>query len=169
MLSEHIDKAVASLNDRIRNTESGSETDVDGAKVPYPQLAVLLATEADYAKRQRISDAALPVLAKIEPDGVEKEKKSQALARSLGFDSYNALSEELRSFSLNTLARDCETILATTEPAYVTLLKKVTPGFIGVPVDKHAGAHAVGPHTESALFGCDAADQRLDGGLGSHR
>ena len=136
LLSEHIDKAVASLNDRIRNTESGSETDVDGAKVPYPQLAVLLATEADYAKRQRISDAALPVLAKIEPDGVEKEKKSQALARSLGFDSYNALSEELRSFSLNTLARDCETILATTEPAYVTLLKKVTPGFIGVPVDK---------------------------------
>lgn len=133
LLAEYIDKAVAPLNDRIRNAESGEEADLDGAKVPYPQLAVLLATEPDRARRRRISDAALPVLSKIEPDQLEKERKSQALARSLGFSCYNALSEELRSFSLDALARDCEDILAQTEPAYTEILGEVTREFMGVP------------------------------------
>ena len=136
LLSEHIDKDVAPLSDAIRNTESGAETDVDGARVPYPQLAVLLATEADPAKRQRISDAALPVLARIEPAQIEKERKSRALARSLGFESYNALSEELRGFSLDALARQCEEILAQTEPSYLRLLGEVTEEFMGVPAGK---------------------------------
>lgn len=136
LLSEYIGKAVAPLDDRIRNTESGAETDVDGAKVPYPQLAVLLATEPDYAKRQRISDAALPVLKTIETDQVDKEKKSRALACALGFESYSALSEELRSFSLDALARDCEAILEKTEPAYTAFLGEVTRDFMGLPPEK---------------------------------
>ncbi len=133
LLSECVDRAVARLNDRIRNAESGGEAALDGAKVPYPQLALLLAVEPDRARRQRISDAALAVLALIEPYQLEKERKAGGLARSLGFASYNALSEELRSFSLDALARDCERILDETEPAYTALLGEVTRAFMGVP------------------------------------
>ena len=136
LLAEHVDKAVAPLSDAIRNTESGAEIELDGAKVPFPQLPVLLAVEADRAKRQRISDAALPVLETIEPIQLEKGEQSRRLARRLGFDSYNALSEELRGFSLAALSLQCEQILSATETAYAALLSAVTREFMGVPPER---------------------------------
>ena len=109
---------------------------LDGKKVPYRQLPPLLAAEKDRAGRQRISDAALPVLREIEPAYLEKEETSRRLAAELGYSSYNALSERLRGFSLDELASQCEEILETTDAPYRALLGEVTREYMGVPPER---------------------------------
>lgn len=136
LLSEYIGKEVAPLDDTISNTEANSSVDLDGEELPYRQLYPLLATEKDYDRRQRISDAQLPVLKKLEPTYLDKERKSRELARTLGYPSYNALSEELRSFSLDRLSSQCETILSQTEPGYKELLEEITVEFMDIPLGK---------------------------------
>lgn len=136
LLAESIGKAVAPLDDRIANGEAAAEISFDGRTAPYRQSFLLLAREEDYDLRKRISDAQLPVLRRFNPVRAEKEERARALARGLGFASYNALGEELRSFDLERLARDCERLLASTEAAYAALLREVVPEFMGLPVGR---------------------------------
>lgn len=136
LLSEHVGKEVARLNDTIRNTEAAATVLLDGKNIPYRQIQPLLAEEDSYDRRQMISDAPLPLLKEIEPVYLRKESMSRELARGLGYDSYNGLSERLRGFSIATLASQCEKILDETNPLYTKLLAGVTQEFMGLPVDK---------------------------------
>jgi hypothetical protein len=135
-MGEHIGMAVAPLDDAIRNGEASSSVTIDGEERAYREIPLLLAKEDDYDRRKRLSDAQLPVLEKLRPMYLRKEEKSRELAKALGYDSYNALSEDLRTFSLDELARQCELILRNTNAEYRDSLNRMTVEFMDIPLNR---------------------------------
>jgi hypothetical protein len=118
LLVELIGAETAHLEDRIANLQASASISVNGTTVPYRQLSVLLASEADYDLRRKISDAALPVLKELNPLLEEKELTSQRRVEELGFGGYAELSERLRRVDLTELASRARALLDSTETLY---------------------------------------------------
>jgi len=136
LLNEYLEKETAALHDEIDNLEARAMIRINGFVVPFRQAPVLQANEENPEKRQLISDACLPVIAALNPLLDRREQLVQRLAKELGFDSYVALSEELRLVDLSRLDLLSWQILSETEACYRPLLTEMTERIVGIPLER---------------------------------
>lgn len=136
LTSELIALESAALADRAANFEAAATVDLGGERIPYRELAGRLANDPDAISRARVFAAADPVLDSLTVLLGEAMRKRWALAAGLDFDSYEALAEELRGFSLEETARMASSLLEQTDGLYDTLLTEAlrrVPGLAGLP------------------------------------
>ena len=122
LYAEYIRRTVARHDEKIANTTANAEVEVGGESVPFRQLSRLLAHEEDYDRRQLIAEAAVPVLERLEPVFMQREKDVQAVALEFGYDGYVEFGERVRLADLNDLAQLVDEFVEETDDLYEGLL-----------------------------------------------
>ena len=120
----------------LAEREATLEIEVDGRHEPYRQASIWQANEQDAELRARIEEARLAVLdAELNPLHVEVTNRSHALARELGWQSYRAMSEELKAVDLAALERQTGRFLDATADTYAAKLEPQLRAQIGLGLD----------------------------------
>lgn len=136
LLGEMVSMRVAELDDKIQSYLAKAEFSYADKSYTYYDYHGLIQNEADYGKRQEISDAVVPIIDKANGLLRTKEERVQRLARELGFADYNALSEQLRHVNLSEFAVVCRQFLDRTDREFASLLRWASPFQLGYPVEK---------------------------------
>lgn len=126
LLAEHIGRAVAELEDRIMNLQAAASLELDGTSFPFRQLNHRIANEPAADRRRRLSDAAAPIMERLSPLLLEKEKISRDRAEALGW-TYLGLSAEIRQADLTALAGQARSLLDRTGGLYHQSLERALP------------------------------------------
>lgn len=136
LIAEFIRGEVAPHDDKIKNTTAQAEIRIDGDTIPFRKAVGMLAQESDYERRQRIWDAAVPVLNAIEPVLLEREEDIQAIALQCGYDGYVELGEEVRIADFNQVAALVDRFIDDTDELYEGLVSELAPTILDIsPVD----------------------------------
>jgi hypothetical protein len=100
---------------RVAQIEADLETLVDGERVPYRMLRVVLANEPDRDARRRIDEERVRLLDEnLNPVHLEASAIDRAAVRELGAPNYYELYKRF-GFRLDELADACRTVLDETE------------------------------------------------------
>jgi len=136
VLSEIVNMRVASLSDEVENYLSDAQFEFGGQTHAYYDFAEMLQNEADYARRQELSNAVVPILRKANDLLSKREERMQRLAKEMGFEDYNALSGQLRHCDLPALANVCRQFLRDTDKMFAALIRWATPYQLNFPAEK---------------------------------
>ena len=99
--------------------EATLEVSVDGSTVPYRQVPVEQANEADASRREALEVASRSLLdERLNPIHREALERSHSLCRDLGWRSYAAAYAELRGLDFGRLSEQTAKLLAETEAPY---------------------------------------------------
>jgi hypothetical protein len=99
--------------------EATLEVSVDGSAVPYRQVPVEQANEADGSRREALELASRSLLAeRLNPIHREALERSHSLCRELGWSSYADAYAELRGLDFGRLEALTTGVLAETEATY---------------------------------------------------
>jgi hypothetical protein len=99
--------------------EATLEVSVDGSVVPYRQVPVEQANEADADRREALEVATRGLLAeRLNPIHREALERSHSLCRELGWPSYAAAYADLRGVDFGELQEQTTAVLAATEGRY---------------------------------------------------
>ncbi len=136
VLSEMVNMRVAKLSDEVDNYLSDAQFEYGDQTYSYYEFSRLLQNEADYNKRQELSDAVNPILRKANGMLQTREERMQRLAQELGFADYNALSGQLRHADLPAFAAVCRQFLADTDKLFQNLVRWAAPFQLNFPAEK---------------------------------
>jgi hypothetical protein len=125
LVTEYIAKQVASLSDRISNTEAAAVVRVGGKEIPYRRLNVLIANEPSQQRRAALYRAADPVLDSLNTINEEILQTTHRIARELGYQGYNVMEDELKHYSLEEESRLAGEVLVSTDSVYRALLAEM--------------------------------------------
>lgn len=134
LLAEQVARRTCDVSDALANLDATAEVECDGNVFPYRRLPLEVVREADPARRRRLHAAAAPVLERLNPLLVERQRQGLAAARALGFADLVDLAGRVRQCDLRALGRLAEQALEATESAYQALLAEVGPRESGVPL-----------------------------------
>jgi hypothetical protein len=124
---ELLGKETAPLSDRVNTLETEATVLFDGRRIPYRQTALFMANEADQQRRAALYAAIDPVLDTLNTSLAPVTEAYHRLARDLGYNSYNAMIEELTGLSLNRMKSLAEHVLDATDSVYAGLLQELVP------------------------------------------
>jgi hypothetical protein len=124
---ELMGKETAPLSDRVNTLETEATVSFDGRQIPYRQTAPMMANEADQRRRAALSAAIDPVLDTLNRSLVRVTEVYHRLATDLGYNSYNAMIEELTGLSLIRMKSVAEQALDATDSVYAALLQEIVP------------------------------------------
>jgi hypothetical protein len=106
-------------SERAGELEATLEVEAAGRRVPYRQVPVEQANEADAGARAELEEARDALLdEQLNPLHVAALERAHQLCRELGWAGYADAYSELRALDLEALARDCSGFLASTEDLY---------------------------------------------------
>jgi hypothetical protein len=129
-------EATKSEETALAEREASLEIEVDGRREPYRQASISQANEPDPARRARIEEARLEVLdAELNPLHLEVTRRSHELARDLGWPSYRAMYEELKSLDLASLEQQTGRFLDVTAATYREKLEPQLREQLGIGLD----------------------------------
>jgi hypothetical protein len=99
--------------------EATLEVSVDGSTVPYRQVPVEQANEADASRREALEVTSRSLLdERLNPIHREALERSHSLCRDLGWPSYAAAYAELRGLDFGRLSKETGRVLGETEGVY---------------------------------------------------
>jgi hypothetical protein len=137
----HMGLASAELEETLAQREAGLRISLDGEAIPFRASAVVQANEPDRARRAALEAARLEAIEQaLNPLHREALERSQALAVELGWPSYRALCEELKSFELDALAHSTAAFTAATEASFDAIVGPVVERTVGVELTELARA-----------------------------
>jgi hypothetical protein len=113
----------APLEDELVSFEAGATVEVDGESIPYHNVPVLIATEHDFEKRDRLWEASLAVVKESNPKRLDILRIRLAmLAEEFGYARYTAYNAEKKRIDYNLLRTRMDDLLSKTEETYATLM-----------------------------------------------
>jgi len=139
LAGESVGLAIAKFDDEFSDVEAAATVQLPSSKepVPYRNLSLLIAAEADPKKRADLFAASTRVLEeKLNPILARKEAAAQAAARAAGFADYVALSEDLRQVDLHQLLAEGVGYLRATDALYAKTLDRVAREELDTPREK---------------------------------
>ncbi len=139
LAGESVGLATAKFDDEFSDVEASTNVVVPFIKdaVPYRNLLLLIAAEADPAKRAQLYAASTKVLGeKLNPILARKEAAAQEAAHAAGFTDYVALSEDLRQVDLHTLLTEGVGYLKATDALFEKTLDRVAREELNTPREK---------------------------------
>ena len=123
LLGGYLGRQTAEKEDEIVSFEIGATVKVDGERLPYYDVPVLIAGEPDFEKRDRLQDAALVVVEQTNPHRLAVVRDRLAtLADKFGYDNYTAYNSEKKRLDYNLLRSRLEAFLLRTESTYSALM-----------------------------------------------
>jgi hypothetical protein len=119
---EILSRSTAPATDRAQTYASAALVRTGSDSLPYPELETRLASEGDQGKREALYVGADGIV-----DSVGSLMKGvfaayPSVATNLGYGSYTAMIEELRSISLPLTCAMAESLLSRTDSLYAALL-----------------------------------------------
>src|SRR5918998_6422576 len=119
LLEGYIGQQTAPLGDELVSFEAGATVEVDGESIPYHNVPVLIASEHDFERRNRLREASLVVVEETNPRRLEILRTGlSALAVEFGHDSYADYNAEKKRIDYGLLRSSMEGFLAETEETY---------------------------------------------------
>src|SRR5918998_1391647 len=119
LLEGYIGSKTAPLEDALVSFEAGATVEVNGKSIPYHNVPVLIASEHDFERRNRLREASLVVVEETNPRRLEILRTGlSALAVEFGHDSYADYNAEKKRIDYGLLRSSMEGFLAETEETY---------------------------------------------------
>ena len=123
LLEGYIGQETAPLEDALVSFEAGATVEVNGGSIPYHNVPVLLASEHDFEKRNRLREASLGVVEETTPRRLEILRTVlSALADEFGHASYAGYNAEKKRIDYGLLRSRMEGFLTETEETYAALM-----------------------------------------------
>src|SRR5918997_4341533 len=123
LLEGYMGQKTAPLEDALVSFEAGATVEVDGESIPYHNVPVLIASEHDFERRNRLREAALSVVEESNPKHLEILRTRLAvLADEFGYGSYTAYNAEKKRIDYTLLRSRMGNFLSETEETYTALL-----------------------------------------------
>ena len=115
----YLDRQVVKLDDQITTAKAQAELTVDGEEFAYHDLRAKLRQEEDYARRERLDDAGLEVVRKLNPLRLEAlNKVDDHLKKDLGYGDYESFYRQKKTVDYDQLAKILTQSLARTTTLY---------------------------------------------------
>jgi hypothetical protein len=118
LTSDHLERAVSSLSDRIATEEAKAEVRADGETLPFRLAAVALANEDDRGRRAALFEARNAVIRRINEVARDRMERLHALARQLGYADYAQLFAQTKGLELPSLLTMTDDLLRRTQKLY---------------------------------------------------
>src|SRR5215213_9673310 len=142
LLEGYIGQRIAPLEDALVSFEAGASVEVDGESIPYHNVPVLIASEHDFERRNRLREASLGVVEETNPRRLEILRTSlAALADEFGHDSYTAYNAEKKRIDYGLLRSRMEELISETEETYAALMGRWTEETTGRMLGEIGGHH----------------------------
>jgi hypothetical protein len=123
LLEGYIEQKTAPLVDALVSFEASATVEVNGESVPYHNVPVLIASEHDFARRNRLREASLGVVEETNPKRSEIVRTGlSTLADEFGHDSYTDYNAEKKRIDYGLLRSRMDGFLAETEEIYAVLM-----------------------------------------------
>jgi hypothetical protein len=132
LLEGHIGQQTAPLEDALVSFEAGATVEVGGESIPYHDVPVLIASEHDFERRNRLREASLGVVEETNPRRLEILRTDlTTLADEFGHDSYTAYNAEKKQIDYALLRSRMKGFLLETEEIYAALMGRWVEGTTG--------------------------------------
>src|SRR5919112_6190744 len=119
LLEGYIGQKTAPLEDTLVSFEAGAIVEVNGETIPYHNVPVLIASERDFERRNRLREASLGVVEKTNPERLEILRTVlSTLADEFGHDGYTNYNAEKKRIDYGILRSRMEGFLSETEEIY---------------------------------------------------
>jgi hypothetical protein len=123
LLDGYVGQRTALQEDDLVSFEAGATVEVDGERIPYHNVPVLIAGEHDFERRNRLREASLEVVEATNRDRLEILRTSLAtLADEFGHSDYIAYNAEKKRIDYGLLRSRMENLLSETEETYAALM-----------------------------------------------
>ena len=123
LLEGYIGQRTAPQEDELVSFEANATVEVDGERIPYHNVPVLIAGEHDFERRTRLRDASLGVVEATNRERLEILRTSlETLANEFGHSGYTAYIAEKKRIDYSLLRSRMESFLSQTEEIYEVLM-----------------------------------------------
>ena len=119
---QFLENAAKVLTEEISRYESQSIIQWQGEEITFQDSFVAMRTESDHQSRRELYKKRLELIEGSNDFRAERLTKLHDAARSLGFENYALMYEQLRHKDYLALAAEAEKLLSQTETIYVTNL-----------------------------------------------
>ncbi|HEY3116749.1 MAG TPA: hypothetical protein VGK54_08410 [Chloroflexota bacterium] len=110
------------FSEKLAAAEAAAMVTWEDRPVPYREMPILIANEADAGRRHAMEQAYLSVMASLNPLLEDREKRLQRGGRGFGHSGYIALYDDLKELELKTLTETMQQYLADTSGLYFSAL-----------------------------------------------
>src|ERR687898_237144 len=125
LLEGYMGQQTAPLEDALVSFEASATVVVDGESIPYHNVPVLIASEHDFERRNRLREAALGVVEETNPRRLGILRTALAtLADEFCHDSYTAYNAEKKRMDYSLLRSHMQGFLSETEGIYAALMSR---------------------------------------------
>ncbi len=135
-VTEFLEDAVKELSEAINDHEAAATVELASRTLTFQDATVALATERDRATRQAIDNKRLAIIAAANDLRAERLLKLHDTARSLGYEHYTKLFEQLRQLDYGQVSRAAAPLLARTEAVYVACLNYTLRRDLGIGIEE---------------------------------
>ena len=123
LLEGYLGQQTAPQEDELVSFEAGATVEVDGERIPYHNVPVLIAGEPDFERRTRLREASLGIVEVTNPKRLEILRASLAtLADEFGHANYTSYNAEKQRVDYSLLRSRMENFLSETVETYAALL-----------------------------------------------
>ncbi|MBI4859354.1 MAG: hypothetical protein HY815_03725 [Candidatus Riflebacteria bacterium] len=130
---EHsLNAEVFAEDQELARVQSTADLDVGGQKLSFHEAAVHLSNELDPARRARLFDARMEVIARSNPLRVQRMNKLHSKARVLFSMPYTELYQHLTRVNFPVLKTQLENFLGASESYYSTHLERYARDTLGL-------------------------------------
>src|SRR5215211_4506274 len=113
LLEGYIGQQTAPIEDELVSFEASATVKVDCERIPYHNVPVLIASEHDFERRNKLREAALGVVEETNPRRLGILRTSlAALADEFGHDSYTAYNAEKKRIDYGLLRSRMEELIS---------------------------------------------------------
>jgi hypothetical protein len=123
LIEGYVGRQTAPQEDELVSFEAGATVEVDGERIPYHNVPVLIAGEHDFERRTRLREASLGIVEVTNRERLEILRTSLAtLADQFGQSDYTAYNAEKKRIDYSLLRSRMENFLSKTEETYTALM-----------------------------------------------
>jgi hypothetical protein len=134
LVGGYIGRKTTTVDDRISMMQAKSEVEIDGKKVSFHSVPVMLANEPDHAKREVMDRARDPVFEELNPLFKDRLDKAYEISGKLGYDSYQQMCKDIKGIDLEALGTQMQNFLHRTDRLYTRHFRDLCKDVLNLPL-----------------------------------
>ncbi|HJQ27666.1 MAG TPA: hypothetical protein VKA60_27530 [Blastocatellia bacterium] len=135
-IEQFLEDAAKELTEEISAAEAATTIEFAGRTLTFQETTVAVAAEHERAVRRALDRKRLAAIAAINDLRAGRLLKLHEAARSLGYEDYTSLFEQVRRLDYTAIERAAGRLLARTEPLYVARLNEALQRHLGLGVEE---------------------------------
>ena len=133
---QYLENSAKELTEIISEHEARTKVEWMGREITFQDSSVVIATERDRDTRRAIYKKRIRVIESSNDLRAQRLSRFHETARTLGYENYQTLYEEVRQLDYNRVAREAESFLSSTEPVYVARLDEGLRRDLGIRIEE---------------------------------